>query len=363
MLELQVGLAERSYPIYINSGGLAGIGADLKQKKIAQRYAVIADNRVVELYGKVLENSFETVGLEAVLFTFPAGEQHKTLQTIEKLASQLVLAGFDRTDAVVGFGGGVSGDLAGFLAASYMRGVPFVQIPTTLLAQVDSSVGGKTGVDLPQGKNLLGAFYQPKAVYIDIAVLKTLSKQQFLGGLAEVIKYGVIRDSDFFSFLKDSRKKIFALDKDTLIRMISRCCEIKAEVVAADEREGGLRRILNFGHTVGHAVEAASDYSLIHGLAVSIGMAAAARLSFLSGFLSLQEKDKIVALLSEFGLPLNIPVELDRKQIRQYLLADKKSIGGKICYVLPTSIGSTLITDNISSEHLDEVLDEFSLFP
>ena len=206
MAELIVGLVDRSYPIVIEKGCLARIGQDLQKKDIGNRYCVIADDRVAELYGEVLLQGLSEAGLEAQLLTFPHGESNKNLATVAALASSLAKLGFDRKDAIIAFGGGVSGDIAGFLASSYMRGIPFVQIPTTLLAQVDSSVGGKTGVDIPEGKNLVGAFYQPKAVYIDIDVLQTLPADELLGGLAEVIKYGVIRDEQFFDFLKTSRE-------------------------------------------------------------------------------------------------------------------------------------------------------------
>ncbi len=356
MLKLNVGIEERSYPIYISSGGLAEVGSQLLQGAFAERYAIISDTTVAKIYGQELLDSLAEAGIKAQLFPFTAGEQSKNLQMVGALASRLVAAGFSRKDGIIGFGGGVSGDLAGFVAATYMRGIPFIQIPTTLLAQVDSSVGGKTGVDLPEGKNLIGAFYQPRAVYIDIELLRSLPEQEFLGGLAEVIKYGVIYDRDFFSFLHKSKEKIFAFDRDTLLSMISRCLTIKAEIVAADEKEGGLRRILNFGHTIGHAVEAASHYAIIHGLAVSIGMAAACRLAAVVGFLSSAEEQQIRSLLSGYGLPLEIPVELSREEIRGYLLADKKVVGGRIFYVLPTAIGAVDITDAVTEQQLVRVL-------
>ena len=246
-------------------------------KNIAKRYGIIADDTVAGLYGEAVQKSLRSAGIESELLVFAHGEAHKTLQTIGDLAGQLARLGFDRQDALIGLGGGVAGDIAGFLAASYMRGIPFVQLPTTLLAQVDSSVGGKTGVDIPEGKNLIGAFYQPKAVFIDISVLQTLPRQELLGGLAEVIKYGVIRDKEFFSFLRDNRQGILDLDPELIKKTCKICCSIKSAVVSEDEREGGMRRILNYGHTIGHAVEGASDYTLIHGLAVSIGMVAAAQ--------------------------------------------------------------------------------------
>lgn len=356
MSELMVGLKERSYPIIIETGYLDMIGKDLREKSIAKRYGIIADDRVAELYGERLMRVLSDAGVEAELLTFPHGESSKTLSTIGELASRLAQLGFDRKDGLIGLGGGVTGDIAGFLASSYMRGIEFVQIPTTLLAQVDSSVGGKTGVDIPEGKNLVGAFYQPKAVYIDPSVLKTLPNEELLGGLAEVIKYGVIRDEEFFNFLADNRRKILSLDLKILETTISVCCRIKAEVVAEDEKEGGVRRILNYGHTIGHAVEGASDYSIIHGLAVSIGMVAAAKLAVLNNMLTQQEKQEIVGLLAEYEMPTDIPAGLDKDRIKKYLLTDKKTVGGKVHYVLPVRIGDTVITSDVTDSQVDQVL-------
>ena len=356
MAELTVGLEERSYPIFIEKGCLAKVGADLKKRQVGNRYCVIADDRVAELYGKALMESLSVAGLTAEILTFPHGESHKNLETVASLASGLARLGFDRKDAVIAFGGGVSGDIAGFLASSYMRGIPFVQIPTTLLAQVDSSVGGKTGVDIPEGKNLVGAFYQPKAVYIDINVLHTLPAEELLGGLSEVIKYGVIRDSDFFTSLRENRHQIIALDDECITKVIYTCCKIKAEVVSEDEREGGVRRILNYGHTIGHAVEGASDYTIIHGLAVSIGMVAAARLAVLNNLLDKDTSDEISSILQEYNMPIEVPVELDRTTIKKYLLTDKKTVGGVVFFVLPNSIGDTVVTDKVTTEQIDSVL-------
>ena len=311
---------------------------------------------MAELYGAKLMDSLTAAGIKAELFTFPHGEKNKTVGTIGTLASKLARSGFDRYDAILAFGGGVTGDIAGFLASSYMRGIPFVQVPTTLLAQVDSSVGGKTGVDIPEGKNLVGAFYQPKAVYIDSEVLSTLPKEELLGGLAEVIKYGVIRDSDFFTFLQENRENILDLVPSVIEETILTCCRIKAEVVAEDEREGGIRRILNYGHTIGHAVEAASDFTLIHGLAVSIGMVAAARLAAENNLLSKEEELQIIQLLESYKMPIEVPTELDRERIKKYLLTDKKVVSGSVFYVLPDKIGSTVITDNVTESQVDQVL-------
>ena len=356
MQQLQVGLGDRSYPIVIEDGCLPKIGAALRSSNIAKRYGLIADDTVAGLYGEVVKKSLLSAGIDAELLIFTHGEAHKTLGTIGDLAGQLARLGFDRQDALVGLGGGVAGDIAGFLAASYMRGIPFVQLPTTLLAQVDSSVGGKTGVDIPEGKNLVGAFYQPKAVFIDISVLQTLPLQELLGGLAEVIKYGVIRDAAFFGFLNDNRQGILALEPELINKTIHICCSIKAAVVSEDEREGGVRRILNYGHTIGHAVEGASDYTLIHGLAVSIGMVAAARLAVLNGLLAEADCVTIIDILKAYGLPTEVPKTLDRARIKRYLLTDKKTVGGKVFFVLPTNIGQTVITDTVTEQQIDQVL-------
>jgi len=356
MQELQVGLGDRSYPIVIDNGCLQRVGQDLSSKKIAKRYGVVADDLVAELYGDMLMANLKAAGINAELLTFPHGEANKTLQTIGDLAGKLARLGFDRKDALIGLGGGVTGDITGFLAASYMRGIPFVQLPTTLLAQVDSSVGGKTGVDIPEGKNLVGAFYQPKAVYIDTSVLETLPREELLGGLGEVIKYGVIRDEEFFHFLRDNREGILTLEPELINKTIHLCCKIKAEVVSEDEREGGVRRILNYGHTIGHAVEGASDYTLIHGLAVSIGMVAAAKLSVLNDLLDKDDYRQIIDLLQQYKMPVVVPDSLDRSRIKKYLLTDKKTVGGKVFYVLPTQIGKTVITDHVTEGQVDEVL-------
>ncbi len=351
-----VGLGERSYPIRIARGLLGKLGSDIASRKIGNRFCVISDDRVAELYGESLMRSLSGGGLHAEILTFPHGEASKELATIAALARQLAKKGFDRGDALIALGGGVTGDITGFLASVYMRGIPFVQVPTSLLAQVDSSVGGKTGVDIPEGKNLIGTFYQPQAVYIDPDVLSTLPDQEFLGGLAEVIKYGIIRDREFFDFLAVNRKAILALDDSALLPLLERCCEIKANVVEEDEREGGLRRILNFGHTIGHAVEAASNFTLIHGLAISIGMRAATDLAVLGGHCTPEDDLAVRRLLQEFGLPVDIPPKFDRQAIRRFLLTDKKTVGGRVFFVLPQEIGRVIITDKVASTDIDEVL-------
>lgn len=353
---IQVGLGERSYPISIGSGVLDSIGNRLRAANIAKRYALISDDQVAGLYGARVLQSLSDAGLSCELLTFPHGEISKHLQTIGDLASGLAERGFDRKDGLIALGGGVTGDITGFLAAIYMRGIPFVQVPTTLLAQVDSSVGGKTGVDILQGKNLIGSFYQPKAVFIDTEVLGSLPRTEFIGGMAEVIKYGASIDADFFTWLGENRQAILALEPSCIIPMIRRCCEMKATVVEQDEREGGLRRILNFGHTIGHAVEAASGYRLIHGFAVAIGMVAVAELAVKSGLAAPGVAGAIRELLEAYELPTAIPSEFSPETLRAYLQTDKKTVGGRVFFVLPEQLGQVRITDQVSDADLDAVL-------
>ncbi len=354
---VQVGLGERSYPIRIAAGILDRVGEDLRKRSLARRYCVISDDHVADLYGERLMRSLAGAGITAGLLSFARGEESKNLQTIAELASALARQGYDRGDGLIALGGGVTGDITGFLASIYMRGIPFVQVPTTLLAQVDSSVGGKTGVDIPEGKNLVGTFYQPWAVYIDTDCLATLPGRELLGGLAEVIKYGVIRDAGFFDYLEAQREAVLALDSDAVSRVIARCCEIKARVVEEDEREGGLRRILNFGHTLGHAIEAASRFRIIHGLAIAMGMRAAADLAVRGGMLAAGDAARIRALLEAYGMPVVVPPELDRQEIRSYLQTDKKTVAGRVFFVLPEAIGRVCITDAVRPEDIDAVLD------
>ena len=353
---IQVGLGDRSYPITIGTGVLAQIGASLQTAKIAKRFAIISDDRVSALYGEQVQRSLQQAGLNSELIVFAHGEASKHLLTIGTLASELAERGFDRGDGLLALGGGVVGDITGFLASIYMRGIPFVQVPTSLLAQVDSSVGGKTGVDIPQGKNLIGTFYQPKAVFIDTSVLTTLPAEEFLSGMAEVIKYGASIDADFFNWLGANREAILALEPAVVAPMIRRCCELKAWVVEQDEREGGLRRILNFGHTIGHAVEAASGYQLIHGLSVAIGMRAVAELAVRCGYADQQVAVRLVELLRQYRLPTEIPAGMDRDALRRYLQADKKTIGGRVFFVLPEAIGKVRITDQVDDADIDAIL-------
>ncbi len=357
MKTIEVGLGDRAYPIMVQEGLLEGIGQDLQQRGIAKRYIIISDDRVADLYGQLLVDSLKGAGLACDMLTFPHGEANKNLTTIAQLNSSLAQLGVDRKDCLVALGGGVTGDITGFVAAIYMRGIPFVQVPTTLLAQVDSSVGGKTGVDIPEGKNLVGAFYQPQAVYVDSHVLKSLPFAEVLNGLAEVIKYGVIYDKDFFDFLDQKREGILQLDLPVMEEVILRCCEIKAAVVAADEREADLRRILNYGHTLGHAVEAASDFTIAHGMAVAMGMVAVNEIAVGKSLLSKDEADVICQLIADFKLPVTIPANLDHALMKSFLKTDKKSVAGKPFFVLPTCIGKVTITDDVADNLVDSALE------
>jgi len=352
MAELKVQLASGGYPIEITHGCLGTCAEKIAVLCPAKKYAVVTDSTVAKLYASPLLAGLDRAGLIAHLFPIQAGEARKNLTTIGELAERLALAGFDRHDALIALGGGVTGDICGFLASIYMRGIPFVQVPTTLLAQVDSSIGGKTGVDIDAGKNLIGTFYQSKAVFIDPATLQSLPQEEMQSGLAEVLKYGLIHDNVFFDFLAAKREAIFRLDTATLTDTIATCCRIKAEVVMADERESGLRRILNFGHTLGHAVEAASHYSLSHGFSISIGMVAAARLSARRGLLTPAEQDKIYAVLTAYGLPVEIPPELDQERIRFFLKTDKKAVNGRLVFVLLHGIGKAEMYDDITEEEI-----------
>ena len=355
---VQVGLAQRAYEIVIREGLLGDVGRDLAEHNIARRYVVVADDRVASLFAKVLLDGLKAAGLEADLLTFPHGEASKNMATVAELAGGLARLGLDRGDGLIALGGGVTGDITGFLASIYMRGIPFVQVPTSLLAQVDSSVGGKTGVDIPEGKNLVGTFYQPRRVYIDTAVLARLPEEELLNGLAEVIKYGVIYDADFFRQLAAQREAVVARDQKVLAAVIARCCTIKAEVVVADEREADRRRILNFGHTLGHAVEGASGYTLAHGLAVAIGMAAAGEIAAAKGMWSREEADELRRVINAYGLPVTVPRQLDRQEIKKYLKTDKKTVAGRPFFVLPVTMGSVVITDEVPEELIDQALNK-----
>ena len=342
MRVVQVPLGARSYSIQIGSGLLPRLGLECRRLGLARRCAVISDSNVAPLYGKATVRSLQEAGFEPALVSVPAGETAKRLKTVHSCYDRLAAVRLERGSFIVALGGGVVGDLAGFVAATYLRGLPFVQVPTTLLAQVDSSVGGKVGVNLTAGKNLVGAFHQPRLVLADLDTLGTLPLREFRAGLAEVIKYGIIADARFFRRLERDFAKLLKREPRVLGSVVARCCEIKAEVVGEDETESGRRAILNFGHTIGHALEAISAYGkYLHGEAISIGQVAAARLSW--GLLGLpaSEVERIRALFLAAGLPTG--ADLGPRQVGALLTAmrlDKKVSGGEVKFVLARQIGA-----------------------
>jgi len=336
---------DASYDILIEAGLVRQLGAILKKYCPAAAYAVISDSHVGKLYGAEIVKQLSGTGCRAELLTFPAGESSKTRETWASLSDQMLAAQLGRDSAVIALGGGVVNDVAGFVAATYLRGVPLVQVPTSLLAMIDSSIGGKTGVDVPAGKNLLGAFHQPRVVIADPDLLGSLASVQLAAGLAEAVKHGVIADGDYFAFLEAEYAALFAKHAPALERLVRRSVEIKAAVVAQDERERGRRAILNFGHTVGHAIEATSNYEVLHGEAVAIGMVYESRLAESIGIAAAGTAQRIARVLELLHLPTERP---DASRVDDLIVAmrnDKKVRGGEIRLALPRSIGDAYGSD------------------
>lgn len=357
---MKVELGDRSYDICIGENWLPQLGEMLDFVPRTSRMILITDNNVNRLAGDRVLEVLRQAGFPVAAAVIPGGEGCKNLTTASLLYERMVDLGLDRKSTVVALGGGIVGDVAGFVAATYMRGIAYIQIPTTLLAQVDSSVGGKTGVNLPQGKNLVGAFCQPELVFVDVDFIDTLPEREYLTGLAEVIKYGIIRDQDFFEYLENHLEQIKARNSECLMHIIHRCCAIKADIVAQDETENGLRALLNLGHTFGHAFEALTNYQqFTHGEAVAIGTICAARLACRLDLLSRQDADRIENLLAGYGLPV-VFGNLNTSKIIAQMHKDKKNIGGKMPIVLPVSIGNSQIFNNLSEIDVAAVLDSFS---
>jgi 3-dehydroquinate synthase len=354
MNTLQVELGERSYPIYI---GQALLGqAKLITPYVKGRQVLIVTNETVgPLYLEKTLTAFADFQTASVIL--PDGEEYKNLEVLNQIFDTLLLERFNRQVTLVALGGGVVGDMAGFAAASYQRGVPFIQIPTTLLAQVDSSVGGKTGVNHPLGKNMIGAFYQPQCVVIDTDSLHTLDDRQLRAGLAEVIKYGLINDLEFFEWLEHQTANLLARDSEALSFAIARSCQNKADIVAEDERESGRRALLNLGHTFGHAIETALNYKhCLHGEAVAIGLCLAAKLSARLGWIDEAQVKRTIALIEQMGLPTQIPDGLTADKMLELMRVDKKVLDGKIRLVLLKSIGTAVITEQYDPELLKQIL-------
>ncbi|GBE08469.1 3-dehydroquinate synthase [bacterium BMS3Bbin11] len=360
MTTLIVELGDRSYPIYIDQGLLGN--TELIRPFIAgQQVMVVSNETVAPLYLETLLQSL--AGLQVTTHILPDGEEFKNLEVLDSIFDALLRVPCDRQTTMIALGGGVVGDISGFAAACYQRGIPFIQIPTTLLAQVDSSVGGKTAVNHPRGKNMIGAFYQPRCVIADISTLNTLDDRQLSAGLAEVIKYGLIRDLEFINWLEKNIDRLCQRDPDALAEAIRWSCRSKAEIVAEDELEGGVRALLNLGHTFGHAIEAGMGYgNWLHGEAVATGMLMAADLSHRSGWISRLDVTRIAELLIRAGLPVTPPAELDVERYLKLMMVDKKVHNGHIRLVLLKDIGRAFISDDYDHVLLRETLASRSLF-
>ena len=354
---LNVDLGDKSYPIYIGTDLLSS--KSILTKHIQGKQVMIVTNTTIApLYLEKLKAVLEGFNVESVVL--PDGEKFKTLETLNKVFDALMKSKFDRSSTLVALGGGVVGDITGFAAASYQRGVDFIQVPTTLLSQVDSSVGGKTGVNHELGKNMVGAFYQPKAVIIDADTLDTLSNQEYSAGMAEVIKYGLLGNADFLSMLEVNIESIMNRKKDLIIEIIFNSCKDKARIVALDEFERGKRALLNLGHTFGHGIENAFGYgNYLHGEAISIGMVMAAKLSMDEGHLSNEDAIRVENILSKANLPIVIKKSIDSETLIEAMSLDKKSIDGKIRLVLLKALGDSYLTDSYSKENFNRVVNNF----
>ncbi|MBI3778312.1 MAG: 3-dehydroquinate synthase [Gammaproteobacteria bacterium] len=354
MKTLPLELGDRSYPIYIGAG-LLDRSELLTRHVTGSRVAIVSNETVAPLY--LARVRAPVASLKPVEIVLPDGEQYKTLEHLNRIFDALLTARCDRRTTIIALGGGVIGDMAGFAAATYQRGVPFIQVPTTLLSQVDSSVGGKTGVNHPLGKNMIGAFYQPRAVIIDTDTLNTLPDRELSSGLAEVIKYGLIRDPEFFDWLETNLDKLLARDAEALAFAIHRSCRNKAEVVAADERESGVRATLNLGHTFGHAIETGVGYgNWLHGEAIAAGMAMAADLSRRLQWLSVAEVTRIENLIHRARLPVRAPASLSAARFLELMAVDKKVLDGRLRLVLLKRLGEAVITDDAPRAELEATL-------
>jgi len=355
MKKVDVRLGKSSYEIHIGPGILSGVGNQLKESGFSDKLIIITNPVVNRLYGEALEQNLTREGFKVAILQVPDGEEQKSLETAGRLYHELSNLYAERTTPILALGGGVIGDLAGFVAATYLRGVPLIQVPTTLLAQVDSSIGGKVAVNHGQLKNEIGAFYQPRLVVSDINTLRTLPPKELANGLAEVIKSAVVWDEEFFTYLEANLDRIKSRDNRVLEETVFRPAKIKAEIVEKDEGDLGLRNILNYGHTIGHAIESAAGFKVGHGEAVAIGMLVAARISNRLGILDINEITRLKNLINRANLTAETPnLELDK--IIQAVRHDKKILGGRVRFVLPRAIGDVFITDEVSPSLVEEVL-------
>ncbi len=356
---LHVALGDDSYAIVVGTGLLNRVGEHLTPHIKSNKVLIVTDAFVKARYVPVIHQSLVDSELDVNTIEVPAGEESKSLTQFSRIQDSLVAHQLDRGSTLIALGGGVIGDLGGFAASVYMRGIPYVQIPTTLQAQVDASVGGKTAINHPKGKNLIGAFHQPKLVLIDVDTLKTLPQRDIRAGLIEVIKMGVIRDEPLFQMVEENLEAILNLEDATLIEMISSACLNKAEIVAKDEKENNLRMVLNYGHTFGHALEALTHYNRYrHGEAVSIGMNCAAQLAVNLGMFSEADFQRQRTLLNRAKLPLTFPLDLKPEAIHDAMYLDKKTLGGKLRLILPTCIGEVVIRNDIDDQHVLEAISQ-----
>ena len=359
MHTISVNLPSDSYNILISSGSLTQLGKEMKKLNLGKKVLLVSNPEIFNYYGQTCIKSLDDAEFETCTHLIPAGETSKTLESIAKVYDTALANHLERSSTLVALGGGVIGDMTGFAAATWLRGVNFVQVPTSLLAMVDASVGGKTGVNHPQGKNLIGAFYQPKLVLIDPSVLKTLPAREFRAGMAEVIKYGIIWDADLFTQLEQAEgiDSFGGIKQELLQTILVRSAQAKADVVSQDEKEAGLRAILNYGHTIGHAVESLTNYQqFVHGEAVAIGMVAAGKIATVMGLWTEEEANRQERLIAKTKLPTQIPGELELNAILATLKSDKKVKAGKVRFILPTSIGEVTITDKVTDEIIKDVI-------
>ena len=361
MTVISVELPQQSYEVAIAPGGLSHLGAWMQPLKLGQKVLLVSNPTIFKRYGEEVIASLTDAEFQVISHMLPAGERYKTLASIQKIYDIALENRLERSSTIVALGGGVVGDMSGFAAATWLRGINFVQVPTSLLAMVDASIGGKTGVNHPQGKNLIGAFYQPRLVLIDPQVLATLPPREFRAGMAEVIKYGVIWDTELFAQLEaadrlDQQRYVSA----ELLQTILICsCQAKAHVVSKDEKEAGLRAILNYGHTIGHAVESLTGYRVFnHGEAVAIGMVAAGQIAVALEMWTQEESDRQRRLIEKTGLPTQLPAGMDIEAILAALQTDKKVKAGQVRFVLPTQIGAVTVTDQVSAEVIRQVLQQ-----
>ncbi len=356
---LQVELQENSYPILVGIELINHIGEFLNRYAKTENVLIVSDSVVKQHYETIVSQSLKDKGFIVSVLDVSAGEKSKSIEQLTNILNVLIDNHFDRSSVLIALGGGVIGDLGGFAASIYMRGIPYVQIPTTLQAQVDASVGGKTAINHPKGKNLIGTFHQPKLVVIDVNTLETLPKRDIRSGLIEVIKMGVIRDAYLFETVEENLDAILNLDTEILIEMISRACANKADIVAKDERENRLRMVLNYGHTFGHALEALTHYKQFrHGEAVSIGMNCAAKLAVNLGMFREKDYQRQQSLLKQANLPLNFPSNLSPETICDAMYHDKKVLGGKLRLILPTRIGEVVIREDVTDNEIIHAISE-----